>query len=208
MAAADAADLPQVYETSVLPFWWDGAPYVGQAVHAYEASRVPYPLDYPPLIYIDDGLGAHDQPSILQDYTNTFLDHMAEQGFIKSPKSEPTPTTSKLFIGKLYSSAYIANTTDRLAQLLAVIIATTQCQSLSPKFMQHLQGRLIYNLCHTSSYSAASYIRNIAAYGHWSNGTTIKMSQHCLQHLQHAWSPGSYRVFTLIQRVPNTPSTL
>ena len=41
--------------------------------------------------------------------------------------------------------------------------------------MQHLQGCLIYNLCHTSSYSAASYIRSIAAYGHWSNGTTIKM---------------------------------
>ena len=110
--------------------------------------------------------GPMTKPSILQDYTNTFLDHMAEQGFIKSPKSEPTPT------GKLYSSAFIANTTDRLAQLLAVIIATTQCQSLSPKFMQHLQGCLIYNLCHTSSYSAASYIRSIAAYGHWSNGTT------------------------------------
>ena len=106
-----------ICQLDCLPFGWDKSPWIGQSIHEDLVHSIPnHSTDT--AVYIDDGLAADDQKDHLQAFTNQVLTTLQDAGFIISPKSEPEPTKTKEFIGKLYTATTIANTKARVANLL------------------------------------------------------------------------------------------
>ena len=150
---------------SVLPFGWDKAPWLGQTLHTSHVDQITKHEDIEKGIYIDDGLSFGPSTEELSTYVKEVLQHLEHNGYIISPKSQPEPTLSKEFIGKLYANCFIGNTEARAARLLMMTTIIVQAPYLSHTFLKKLMGSDVYAVCHHSSYACLGFLRYILAHG-------------------------------------------
>ena len=153
------------YGMSVLPFGWDKAPWLGQTLHSLHVNQIMKPGNIENSIYIDDGLSFGPSPDELRQYMKEVFEQLEENGYIMSPKSQPEPTISKEFIGKLYANCFISNTEARAARILMMTAIIVQAPYLSNTFLKKLMGSDVYAVCHHSSYACLGFLRYILAQG-------------------------------------------
>ena len=145
-----------------LPFGWDKAPWLGQSIHSQQIDTVDNPDYVDTNIYLDDGLAAHTDPSVLSTFMEATYTTLQQAGFVMSPKSEPEPTLTKTFIGKLYTSSKIANSDSRLVQILLLLCLVVQATYLTPTYLEKLLGTMLYAVAHSQSYASLSFLRHCA----------------------------------------------
>ena len=143
----------------------DKAPWLGQTLHTSHVDQITKHEDIEKGIYIDDGLSFGPSTEERSTYVKEVLQHLEHNGYIISPKSQPEPTLSKEFIGKLYANCFIGNTEARAARLLMMTTIIVQAPYLSHTFLKKLMGSDVYAVCHHSSYACLGFLRYILAHG-------------------------------------------
>ena len=71
-----------IWQMKSIPFGWDKACYIGQAIHEQLVSKVPHPPNTVHRIYIiDDGLAMGQDPAQLNAYTASVTEYLQAEGF-------------------------------------------------------------------------------------------------------------------------------